>query len=197
MQKTGISTPVAALRARVIARLLGVLLLAGCSPGESLPPLANYDGIHYRLGVGDQVRLITYGAEQLSGSFRLNDAGDIELPLLGTFHAAGLSTEQLRDALTVAFERRKLLNRPNIAAEVLEYRPIFVLGEVNRPGQYNYQPGMKMLTAVAIAGGFTYRAVQGRAEVLRSVGGPPVTGRVDPDEFIAPGDVITILERFF
>ena len=68
---------------------------------------------------------------------------------------------------------------------------------MNRPGQYPYQPGMKMLTAVAVAGGFTYRAVDNRVKVLRSASPEPVTGRADLDNFVAPGDVITVLERYF
>jgi polysaccharide export outer membrane protein len=173
------------------------LLVSGCSPGASLPPLPAYNGAHYQLGVGDQVRLLTFGVEQLSGTFRINDSGNIELPLVGSFHAAGQSTSELRDALAAELESRKLLRSPSVSVEVLEYRPIFVLGEVNRPGQYPYQPGMKMLTAVAVAGGFTYRAVQDRVQVLRSTDSPPFTGRADLDAYVAPADVITVLERYF
>jgi len=171
--------------------------VAGCSPGSTLPPLPAYDGARYHLGVGDQIRLLTFGVEQLSGTFRINDSGDVELPLVGSFHAAGRSTGELRDALSAELEARKLLRSPSVSVEVLEYRPIFVLGEVNRPGQYAYQPGMKMLTAVAVAGGFTYRAVEDRVQVLRSTEPVPVTGRADLDAYVAPADVITVLERYF
>jgi polysaccharide export outer membrane protein len=171
-------------------------LVVGCSPGSTLPPLENYNGASYKLGVGDQIRVITFGVEQLSAPFRVNDAGDIELPLIGSFHAAGLSTRELRLELAAALEAQKILSAPSVSIEVVEYRPIFVLGEVNRPGQYAYQPGMKMLTAVAVAGGFTYRAVQVRVQVLRH-GPVPITGRADVDAFVAPGDVVTVLERYF
>jgi polysaccharide biosynthesis/export protein len=189
-----ISRPVRAYGC-VVALLL--TLLVGCAPGSGLPPLENYDGTRYKLGIGDQIRLLTVGVEQLSGTFRVNDAGDIELPLIGTFHAAGLSTRELRMALGAALESQNILRAPSLSIEVVEYRPIFVLGEVNKPGQYPYQPGMKMLTAVAVAGGFTYRAVQTRVQVLRSTGPVPVTGRAPVDAFVAPGDVVTVLELYF
>jgi polysaccharide export outer membrane protein len=185
------------LTMRTIIVSLTVILTSGCAPGSDLPRLENFDGSHYQLGIGDQIRVLTFGVEQLSGTFRVNDSGDVELPLIGSFHAAGDSTRELRTALASEFEARKLLRAPSVSIEVVEYRPIFVLGEVSRPGQYPYQPGMKMLTAVAVAGGFTYRAVDARVRVLRSAGPRPVTGRADLDNFVAPGDVITVLERYF
>ncbi len=81
--------------------------------------------------------------------------------------------------------------------EVIAYRPIFVLGEVSKPGQYPYQPGMTFLTAVAIAGGFTYRAVQDYGTVVRTLNGTASTGRVTQSSFLAPGDVVQVLERNF
>ena len=185
------------LRTACVTLLALVVLLAGCAPGSRMPPLEPYNGATYLLGVGDQVRLLTFGVEQLSGAFRVNDSGDLELPLVGSVRAAGLTTRELRDSLARDLESRRLLQSPSLSIEVVEYRPIFVLGEVNRPGQYPYQPRMKMLTAVAVAGGFTYRAVESHVQTLRSTGATPVTGRSALDAYVAPGDVITVLERYF
>jgi polysaccharide export outer membrane protein len=69
------------------------------------------------------------------------------------------------------------------------------LGEVNTPGQYPYRPGMTVLTAVSIAGGFTYRAVQAYVGVTRDMGTQAVQYRADNDAMVAPGDVITVFER--
>lgn len=182
---------------RVVVGGLMTMLISGCVPGSSLPPLQSYAGTTYQLGVGDQVRVLTFGVEPLTGTFRVNDTGDIDLPLVGSFRAAGRSTQELRKALAAELEARRLLRDPNLSIEVVEYRPIFVLGEVSRPGQFPYQPGMKMLTAVAVAGGFTYRAVQDHVQALRSTSPTPVTGRAPLDAFVAPGDVITVLERWF
>jgi polysaccharide export outer membrane protein len=85
--------------------------------------------------------------------------------------------------------------------EIAQYRPISVLGEVTHPGQYPYQPGLTMLGAVALAGGFTYRAVTSYGTDIRSEGpsGSDATtkGRIAPDSRLQPGDVVTILERYF
>ncbi len=148
------------------------------------------------LGVGDEIRIITVGGEQLTGDFRVNDGGDIAVPLLGTVHAAGLTTAQLEQRISQELEERKLFKNASVSIEVLAYRPIFILGEVNKPGQYPYQPGMTLLTAVAVGGGFTYRAVTSYASVVRSQGGHAVEGRVSRRSLIYPGDVITIFERW-
>jgi polysaccharide export outer membrane protein len=86
---------------------------------------------------------------------------------------------------------------PSVAVQVLAYRPIFVLGEVSKPGQYPYQPGMTMLTAVAAAGGFTYRAVEDYAADIRTQDGKVTEGNVTPEAFLAPGDVIKVYMRRF
>ena len=132
---------------------LMLALAAGCSPGGDLPALADYRAQEYKLGVGDQVRVITYGEEQLTGQFRVDDQGRIALPLLGGIKAAGLAPQQLETLISEDLKRRKLLRDPSVSVEVQAYRPIFVLGEVARPGQYPFQPGMTMLTTVAVAGG--------------------------------------------
>jgi polysaccharide export outer membrane protein len=171
--------------------------LGACAPGGNLPMLPDTHETAYRLGVGDQVRVITVGGEQLTGIFRVNDAGDISVPLLGTVHAAGLTTAELERTITKGLEDKKLFRDPSVAAEVLNYRPIFILGEVAKPGEYPYQPGMTLLTAVSIGGGFTPRAVTDYASVVRTTDGKAVEGRVDRQSYLQPGDVITIYERIF
>jgi len=173
-----------------------VAALASCAPDRGLYPLPDTRPGAYTLGVGDEIRIITVGGEQLTGDFRVNDSGDIAVPLLGTVHAAGLTTARLEQRLSQELEERKLFKNASVSIEVLAYRPIFILGEVNKPGQYPYQPGMTLLTAVAVGGGFTYRAVTSYASVVRSEGGHAVEGRVSRKSFIYPGDVITIFERW-
>jgi polysaccharide export outer membrane protein len=151
----------------------------------------------YSLGPGDQVRIITFGEENLTGEFRVNDSGNIALPLLGAVHAAGLTSAGLESAVAAALKRGNLVRNPSVAVEVIAYRPVYVLGEVNKPGQYAYQPGMTVVTAVAVAGGFTYRAVDGYVAIVRSIGGNAVEGRASRQAFVQPGDVITVFERRF
>jgi polysaccharide export outer membrane protein len=185
-------------RAGCIA-MIGLLggLAAGCTPGANLPPMADYRAESYRLGGGDRIRIITFGEEQLTGEFNVDDQGNIALPLLGSVKAGGLTPSELDGRISQGLQQKKLLRDPSVAVEVLAYRPVFVLGEVAKPGQYPYQPGMTMLTAVAIAGGFTYRGVQDYASVVRTTGGTPTDGKVLPRSLIAPGDVINVFERRF
>ena len=172
--------------------------LAGCgSPAGDLPPLPARASGGYVLGPADQVRIITFGEEQLTGEFRVNDSGDIALPLVGNVRAAGLSPAQLEAAVATALRKANLFKDPSVSVEVIAYRPIFILGEVARPGQYPYQPGMTVVTAVAIAGGYTYRAVQDEASIVRTVAGHAIEGRALRQTYVEPGDVITIYERHF
>ena len=172
-------------------------LLAGCAPGADTPPLPDYAPGAYRLGGGDQIRVITFGSDQLSGQFRVDDQGQVAMPLVGTIQAGGLSSSEFAAKLARTLREEKFLKDPSVSVEVLAYRPIFVLGEVAKPGQYPYSPGMTMLTAVAVAGGFTYRAVQGYASDVRTSGGPATEGKITPRTFLAPGDVVKIYERHF
>jgi polysaccharide export outer membrane protein len=172
-------------------------LVTSCAPGGELPPLPPTADTAYRLGPGDQVHIITFGEQQLTGDFRVSDSGTMSVPLIGAVKASGLTSRELAESISDELRRRKLFRDPSVTVEVIAYRPIFILGEVNKPGQYPYQPGMTVLTAVAIAGGFTYRAVQDYSSVLRNSGGQPAAGRATGATLLEPGDVVTIFERNF
>ncbi len=185
-----------ALRTLLAGTAVPLSGLASCAPGSDLKPLAETPPGPYRLAVDDQVRIITFGQEQLTGQFRVNDRGAIAVPLLGPIPATGLTTAELEGQLRQELKDKKLLSDPSVSVEVVGYRPMFILGEVTKPGQYPYEPGMTVLTAVAIAGGFTYRAQTDYASLLRTVNGKTEEGRVPRGMGVLPGDVITILERY-
>lgn len=187
------------IRAFLSSLLLGLLLLpAACGgPPSRLPPLSNAPLTDYHLGPGDQLRIITFGEEQLTGEFRVSANGDIALPLVGTIHAAGLTPAELEQTTAAALRNAKLFKNPSVTVEVVAYRPVFVLGEVARPGQYPYQPGMTVVTAVAVAGGFTYRAIDDAFSIVRTSGGKAEEGRAKRDTPMQPGDVLTVYERRF
>jgi polysaccharide export outer membrane protein len=94
-------------------------------------------------------------------------------------------------------QRGGLVRAPSVSVEVIRYRPVFVLGEVNKPGEFPYQPGMTLLAAVALAGGFTYRAVETTASVVRTQDGRTTEGRAGRETALQPGDVVTVFERRF
>jgi polysaccharide export outer membrane protein len=182
---------------RSLACLLLCLCATACAPGRSLPDLQPISSQDYRLGPGDAVRLITFGEESLSGEFRVGDKGMVSMPLVGAVQAAGLSPDALATKVADTLSRANLLRAPSVSAEVIAYRPIFVLGEVSKPGQYPYQPGMTVVTAAAVAGGFTYRAIDSYASVVRTENGIAVEGKATRQSFVQPGDVITVFERRF
>ncbi|HTI01902.1 MAG TPA: polysaccharide biosynthesis/export family protein [Acidisoma sp.] len=177
--------------------LAASLALSGCAPGSGLPPLPQTASTSYTLGPGEEVRVVIFGQTQLTGRFTVSDRGTISVPLLGDVPAEGKTTGQLAQTIATELEQRKLLNSPSVSVEVSKYRPVFILGEVVKPGQYPYEPGMTALTLVAIAGGFTYRAQTGYVSILRKEDGHVIEGRAPRGEEIEPGDVVTIFERYF
>jgi polysaccharide biosynthesis/export protein len=173
------------------------LMLSACEPGSSLPPLPETTVAPYTLGPGETVRVVVFGQTQLTGEFAVNDRGNISVPLLGDIPASNETTDELARAISAQLQDKKILLNPSVSVEVVRYRPVFILGEVVKPGQYPYEPGMTALTLVAIAGGFTYRAQTGYVSVLRKSDGHAVEGKAPRGEEIQPGDVVTVFERYF
>jgi polysaccharide biosynthesis/export protein len=172
--------------------------LAGCGmAGSDLPPLPPPAVTPYRLGAGDRVRVMVYGDKELSDSFAIADDGSVSLRLAGTVQASGRSTAAVAAGIATALKSRGMMLDPSVAVEVESYRPIFILGEVTKPGQYPYEPGMTAIAAVSIAGGYTYRAIEAYVGILRKEGTTAVTGRAQPADKVAPGDVITVYDRRF
>lgn len=148
----------------------------------------------YKLGVGDRLRVIVLGEGDLSGEFEIGSKGTINLPLIGEVDAEGLTISELEDNIEARLADG-YLRAPNVTMEVTNYRPFYILGEVQGPGSYPYVNGMTVLNAVALAGGFTYRAREGEVLLSRDGSGTDLTVPVTTQ--ILPGDIITVRERFF
>lgn len=172
------------------------LLLAGIAPAPAQTEIPEADRTAYRLSVGDKVRVTVYGHEDLSGEFDIDPTGSISLPLIGDVLAAG-STANEFEAAIIARLKPDYLKNPRVSAELLDYRPFYIFGEVKLPGSYPYSNGMTIISAVAVAGGFTYRARKGRIRIVRGTGEDQVEMSADNDTLILPGDVIEVPERFF
>ena len=179
------------------AALALALLLAGCGGDADLPVLPSDRLEAYHLGAGDQLRIIVYGAQQLTTTYDVDASGNVAIPLIGDVHAGGLTRTQFAHAIATALVGQQLIRTPSVSIDVVKYRPIYVVGEVEHPGQFPFQPGLTMLSAVALAGGFTYRGVQSDATVVRVTEDQTVRGRVTPETLLLPGDVLTIRERMF
>lgn len=150
----------------------------------------------YRLGAGDKVRVTVYGEDSLSGEFFVAGNGKISLPLIGEVQAAGFSVKAFQDAVQTILQDG-YLKQPKVSAEVLNYRPFFILGEVQKPGQYPYTSGLTVLNAVATAGGFTYRANRGRVYIKTNSQAEERAYPLEGTTPVAPGDTIRIGERLF
>jgi len=109
--------PAALLRALAFAvpALCLTAILTACNPTGDLQPLPEVQKTSYTLGVGDKVRVITFGNQELTGEFRVNDAGKIAMPLLGGVPAEGKTPEGLQAAIAGALESRNMLHKPNIS----------------------------------------------------------------------------------
>lgn len=152
--------------------------------------------IAYRLSIGDKLRITVYGHEDLSGEFDVDATGNVSLPLIGDVRATGLTANELEAAVT-SLLRPDYLKNPRVSAEILNYRPFYIVGEVNSPGSFPYANGMTVISAVAVAGGFTYRARKNRISITRGGGADMVEFEAQEDTLILPGDVIEVPERFF
>ena len=167
---------------------------AAITPGGQAAPAQQPD---YRLGAGDRVRIIVFGQKDMTGEFAVDGSGLLSFPLIGQIKAAGLTAEGLEREIANKLKPDYLRN-PNVSVVVLTYRPFYIVGEVKTPGSYAYVTGMSVINAIALAGGFTYRAKESSFYLDRT-GKDGKKSRIDagPDTQVQPGDVITVRERYF
>ena len=182
------------------AALAVALLVSGCAANslseaekQSMAAAATAPA---KLQPGDKIKITVYGEDKLSGDFQLDQSGQISLPLAGTITAQGLTQSELEQALAKKF-RSQYLKDPKVTVTIATLEPYYMIGEVTKPGQYPYQSGLNVLTALAVAGGPTYRANRNTVQIQRhgetSMHDYPISTTVP----ILPGDVIKVPERYF
>jgi polysaccharide export outer membrane protein len=154
------------------------------------------EGGALRLQSGDKIKVIVFGEDRLSGDYDIDSAGSVSLPLAGTVQAAGLTKQELERELAKKF-RGEYLRNPKVTVEVSSFRPFYILGEVARPGEHPYKSGLNVMSALAVAGGPTYRANTSRVMIQRA--GESATREYPQDTSVRiyPGDLIRVPERFF
>lgn len=192
------------LRTCTFALALGLTTsLAGCQTGTVATTRSTSSNAQttraaasYVLGVGDQVKITVFGQPDLSGQFEIDGAGAISMPLIGQLTALGESTPSLEQAITIKLADG-FLRDPRVSAEVINYRPFFILGEVRTPGEYPYAAGLSVVNAVASAGGFSYRANK-KVVFIKSVDGESEESfQMNAQVMVQPGDTVRIGERIF
>lgn len=186
------------------AILVAVALTAACwsplaampQPDQAAEPAALATIPGYSLGPGDKLRITVYDEEGLTGEYTVSARGTVSVPLAGELPAAGETISQFRAMLTERLAKG-ILNDPQVAAEIIEYRPFFILGEVNKPGQYPYSVGLTVYSAVATAQGFTYRANTHKVLIRHAGEATEERVRIGAATPVMPGDTVRVLERFF
>jgi protein involved in polysaccharide export with SLBB domain len=168
------------------------VLLAACTP---MPRLSGPKMTEESLAPGDKISVQVYEHPEFSGDFIVASDGTISVPTAG---AVSLGGKTLRGA-EVAVEQKLMreLNRPQVSINMLEYRPIYVIGQVNQPGQYPFTSGMKVLNAIALARGYNYRADSKRITVVRGDDPSATPMKATEADTLQPGDTVKVLESWF
>lgn len=174
--------------------LATAVALGGCAgPNAALPELTASRPAAYQLGAGDELRVTVFGLDAMNNSYIVGDTGAIALPLLDPVSVAGHTVRETEALVADAIRARKLVLEPRVSAQIQTYRPFYILGEVQKPGQYPYVPGMSVMTAVSVAGGYTFRADTKNATIVRA----STKGRALAETPVLPGDTIQITETWF
>ena len=185
-----------------IAFLMG-LQLAGCytdygpvEVGTGAGPLSGA-AVASLLQPGEKLKITVYGEDNLTGEYDINPAGNVAMPLIGTIRAAGRSQSEFGKDIANKYRSGGFLQDPHVTVAVVQFKPFYVLGEATTPGEYPFRSGLNVHTAIAMAGGFTYRA--SRSYVLIRHAGDEVWREYSLTEPvpIAPGDLIRVPERYF
>ena len=176
------------------------LLVSGCytdfGPVELASEPVTRSYVATRVQPGDRIKVTIYGEDNLNGVYDIDPSGNVSLPLAGTLRAAGRTKADLQREITAKYKSDYLQN-PKVTVDVVNFRPFYVMGEVEHPGEYAYKSDLNVLSATTLAGGLTYRA--SRSTVLIRHPGEPIWTEyaLAPTVMIGPGDLIRIPERYF
>jgi protein involved in polysaccharide export with SLBB domain len=177
------------------------LLLSGCytdfGPVAAQPDPIPVPAAANQLQLGERLTITVYDEPTLTGVYDINPAGVVVMPLIGSVKAVGRTPSELARVITDRFKRGKFLEQPKVTVVVVEFKSIYIFGEVARPGQYPYQSGLNVLSAITTAGGLTYRG--SKDTVLIQHAGQPVWNEYPllSSVTVLPGDLIRVPERYF
>jgi protein involved in polysaccharide export with SLBB domain len=168
-----------------------VFVLAGIASSQQDPVI----------GPGDVLLITVIGEPGLSGSYTVRADGVLVFPLVGEVTAAGATPKELSDRLADLL--RRFVRNPRIQVSFQQVVPrklfVYVLGQVARPGQYEYQPGLSLAEVIAQAGGPTPRAALRNCFVIRKnrhisvdLQALLLRGDASHNVFLEPGDVIVV-----
>ena len=185
------------MKEAVFLRIFPLALILLCVTGRPFAAEAPVKGLpDYALGTGDMVRIQVYDEADLYLESRVSDRGTISYPFLGELRVSGLTPGQLEDRISQRLKGDYLVN-PKVSIDILEYRQFYVNGEVQQPGGFPFQPGVTVRKAISIAGGFRERASRDKISIIHDTDPEARPDPAELDDFIRPGDIITVEESFF
>jgi polysaccharide export outer membrane protein len=170
---------------------------------QPLPP----PNVDTSLGVGDSFEVRVFGETDLSGTYKVGSEGNITFPLLGIIHVAGLDAQATAKLIADKL-REGIMRDPQVTVLIKDQtsKKIYILGQVGKPGTFNYTPSMSVVEAITVAGGFTQLAAKNDTTITRSEEGKKTVVRVPvadigegraPNVYLRPGDIISVPERIF
>jgi polysaccharide export outer membrane protein len=174
-----------------------IATMSGCGTYRPAPKAFHEATVQpYSLDSGDRLRISVFEQQSLTNTYTVDQAGYIAFPLIGQVAARGSTVAKLEGVIAQKL-KQGFLRDPDVTIEIDRYRSIFIMGEVGQPGQYSYVPGMTVMNAIAVSGGFTPRANQHDFDITRNINGNILTGRVLITDPILAGDTIYVRERLF
>ena len=182
---------------RFFGALAVALAAAGVALAQGATAARDSSISNYRLGSGDVISIQVLGEEDLKRErIRLSDAATISYPILGEIKLFGKTVAELETLIRDGLAGRYLVN-PQVTVTINDYRSYYINGQVERPGGYQYVPGLTVRKAVSLAGGFKERASKEKIFVIRDDDDSKTSKRVGQDEPVYPGDIVTVEESFF
>jgi protein involved in polysaccharide export with SLBB domain len=189
---------------RYISRALVLaigLLVSGCytdfGPVELASEPVSRPYVPAQLAPGDRIKVTVYGEDNLNGVYDIDPAGNVSLPQAGTIRAAGRSKAELQREITAKYRSEQYLQEPKVTVDFVAFRPFYIMGEVEHPGEFPYRADLDVLSATTMAGGLTYRASRSTVLVKHSGEQTWKEYALAPNLMIAPGDLIRVPERYF
>jgi len=162
----------------------------------AVSPLSPEEAQTYKLGAGDRLHITTFDEPQLSGEFVVGSDGCLSMVWIGEVPARGRTADQVRSDIEARLKDGYILN-PTVSLQVFVSRPFYILGEVHKPGEYPFADGLTVMSAVAVAGGFTYRANTGKVFIKHAGETQEEKEPLTPGTAVQAGDTIRISERYF
>ena len=129
--------------------LVAALMLAALLAGSAVSGTAEY-----AVRPDDKLRIKIFQYPELSGEYTVSANGTLTIGPIGEITVNGSLPEQIAKMISDRFIRSGLSDKPGTTVDLLQSRPIYVMGDVQKPGEYPYRSGLTVLQAVSLAGGW-------------------------------------------